>query len=87
VAALMAGTGKAPPGYAEIERAVRLLELGEPGRWVAGKLQALDLPAAQEAVRLLRARERDAARRVLVAALEQMAGQPSGEAMTWFRVE
>jgi hypothetical protein len=77
----------APVGYVEIEKALRLLELGEPGRWVASKLEGLDLPKAQEACRLLRARERDTARRVLEAALDELAGPPSGDAMAWFRVE
>ena len=43
---------QAPPiGYLEIERALRLLELGESEIWVAGKLHDVDHPAAAKATR------------------------------------
>jgi hypothetical protein len=43
-----------PTGYLEIERALRQLALGESDGWVAGKLLAVDHPAATKAVALLR---------------------------------
>ena len=46
--------GSPPAGYLEIERALRLLELGESDLWIAGKLHGVDHPAASEAEMLLR---------------------------------
>jgi hypothetical protein len=46
--------GSPPKGYLEIERALRLLELGESDLWIAGKLHGVDHPAASEAAMLLR---------------------------------
>src|SRR3954468_22994574 len=47
---------RAPPptGYIEIERVLRLLELGESDLWIAGKLQGIEHPTAAEAATLLR---------------------------------
>jgi hypothetical protein len=73
-----------PLGYAEIERALHLLDVGETSRWVASRLQGVDSPAVQEAVRLLRARERAAAQALLEGALLAMAGPASGAGLNWF---
>ena len=73
-----------PLGYAEIERALRLLDVGETSRWVASRLQGVDSPAVQEAVRLLRARERAAAQAVLEQELSRLAGPPDARALGWF---
>src|SRR3954454_14345816 len=45
---------RAPPptGYTEIERVLRLLELGESDLAIAGRLDGVDHPAAAEAVTL-----------------------------------
>ena len=74
----------APLGYEPIETVLHLLDMGEPGCWAAARLQAVDIPAAQEAVRLLRARERDAACAVLEAELLRLVGPASGEQLAWF---
>jgi hypothetical protein len=74
----------APAAYLPIETALHMLDMGEPGCWAAARLQAVDIPAAQEAVRLLRARERDAAKAVLEAELLRLAGPASGEQLAWF---
>ena len=46
--------GPPPTGYLEIERALRLLALGDSDRWIAGKLDGVDHPAAVQAAILLR---------------------------------
>ena len=68
---------------AEIEQALFELDVGEAGRWIAARLQGVANPAVQEAVRLLRARERAAAQAVLEAALLRLAGPASGEQLAW----
>jgi hypothetical protein len=46
---------RAPPaGYLEIERALRLLALGDSDIWIARKLRGVEHPAAAKAVTLLR---------------------------------
>jgi hypothetical protein len=76
---------KAPAGYAEIERALVMLEreAGEP--WIAAKLRPVAHPAAPEAVRLLLAGERGKARGVLERALLTLAGPPNGDGLAWWR--
>lgn len=73
-----------PAGYAEIEKALHLLDVGETSRWVAAKLQDVANPAAQEAAALLRARERAAARAVLEVELLRMAGPEDARDLGWF---
>ncbi len=73
-----------PPGYAEVEEALHQLGMGKPSRWVAARLQAVDNPAAQEAVRLLHARECDVARDLLEAELLRLAGPADACALGWF---
>lgn len=73
-----------PAGYAEIERALHLLDEGEGSRWVANRLHGVAHPAAREAQRLLRAGERGEAESLLWRALLAMAGPCDGERMTWF---
>jgi hypothetical protein len=82
----MNGGRPAPPtGYLGIERALRLLELGESDRWIAGKLAGVDHPAASEAAALLRRGRRRQAHAVLEAALARLAGAPDGRGLGWFR--
>jgi hypothetical protein len=73
-----------PLGYAEIETALHLLDVGESARWVAARLRGVANPAALEAEALLRAKERSAARAVLEAELLRLAGPESGEGLAWF---
>ena len=61
------------------------MRTGTSARWAAARLQAVGIPAAQEAVRLLRARERDAACAVLEAALVAMAGPEDARGLAWFK--
>src|SRR4051812_49935610 len=61
----MAVQAPPPTGYLEIERALRLLELGESDLWIAGRLHGVDHPAAVEAALLLRRGRRGAAPAVL----------------------
>ena len=76
---------RAPPtGYLEIERALRLLELGESDGWIAGKLQDVDHPAAAEAATLLRLGQRGRAHVLLEAALVTLAGAANGNGFGWF---
>ena len=74
-----------PMGYLEIERALRLLELGESDWWIAGKLDGVDHPAASEALGLLQQGRRRQAHAVLEAALARLAGAPNGNGLAWFR--
>ena len=55
---------RGPPrtGYLEIERALRLLALGESDLWIAGKLLGVEHPTAAEAALLLRRGRRRPAR-------------------------
>ena len=76
---------QAPPtGYLEIERALRLLELGESNIWVAGKLHDVDHPAAAKATTLLRQGQRHRAHLLLEAALGLLAGAADGNELGWF---
>ena len=76
---------RAPPtGYLEIERALRLLELGESDIWVAGKLHDVDHPAAAKATTLLRQGQRRRAHLLLEAALGLLAGATNGNELDWF---
>lgn len=78
-------TTKVPPaGYEAIERALWLFDQDEGSRWIAAKLDGVDHPAAREAAHLLRAGERQAARRVLGQALWKMAGPPDGRGLDWW---
>ena len=72
-------------GYLEIERALRLLELGESDWWIAGKLDGVDHPAAREALGLLQQDRRRQAHAVLEAALARLAGASNGNGLAWFR--
>jgi len=74
-----------PTGYIEIERVLRLLELGESDIWIAGKLQGVDHPAAADAVTLLRRGCRHQAQVLLEAALVRLAGKSDGNGLAWFR--
>ena len=76
---------QAPPtGYLEIERALRLLELGESDIWVAGKLHDVDHLAAAKATTLLRQGQRRRAHVLLEAALGLLAGAADGNKLGWF---
>jgi hypothetical protein len=74
-----------PTGYLEIERALRQLALGESDGWVAGKLHAVDHPAATKAAALLRQGRRRQAHAVLEAALVRLAGTPNGNGLGWYK--
>ena len=77
--------GPPPTGYLEIERALRLLALGDSDRWIAGMLNGVDHPAAVEAVTLLRQGCRRQAQVLLENSLERLAGKPNGNGLAWFR--
>lgn len=83
----MAGRPKAPAGYLEIERALRLFDRDEGSRWIAAGCDRINHPAAQEAARLLRAGERDRARGLLGRALLAMAGPEDGSKLEWWKAE
>jgi hypothetical protein len=74
-----------PTGYLEIERALRLLALGESDLWIAGRLDGVDHPAAAEAAALLRRGRRRQAQAVLETTLLRLAGAADGRGLTWFR--
>jgi hypothetical protein len=74
----------APAGYGEIEKALAALDAGEGGRWVASRLQSVDNAAAQEACRLLRARQRHAAQALLEQELLALAGPADARDLGWF---
>lgn len=78
---------RAPPptGYIEIERVLRLLELGESDIWIAGKLQGVEHPTAAEAALLLRRGRRQQAQAVLETTLLRLAGAADGRGLGWFR--
>ena len=73
-----------PTGYLEIERALRLLALGESDLWIAGRLRGVEHPAAVEAAMLL-GQGRRQAQAVLETTLLRLAGAADGRALTWFR--
>ena len=76
---------RAPPaGYLEIERALRLLALGDSDIWIARKLRGVDHPAAAKAVTLLRQGRRQQAQVMLESTLVRMAGAPDGKGLAWF---
>ena len=75
----------APTGYLEIERALRLLALGDSDIWIATRLKGVDHPAAVKAATLLRQGCRDQAQAVLETTLAQLAGTPNGNGLAWFR--
>jgi hypothetical protein len=76
---------RAPPaGYLEIERALRLLALGDSDMWIASKLRGVDHPAATKAVTLLRQGRRQQAQAMLENTLARMAGAPDGKGLAWF---
>ena len=74
----------APTGYLEIERALRLLALGDSDLWIARKLHDVDHPAAARAVTLLRQGRRRQAQAMPKAALAQLAGASNGNGLAWF---
>ena len=74
-----------PTGYLEIERALRLLALGESDLWIAGRLRGVDHPAASEAAMLLRQGRRRKAHAVLETTLLRLAGAADGRGLGWFR--
>ena len=73
-----------PTGYLAIERALRLLALGDSDLWIAGKLHGVDHPAASEVAMLLRRGRRWQAQAVLETTLLQLAGAPNGNGLGWF---
>jgi len=77
--------GLPPTGYLEIERVLRLLELGESDIWIAGKLQGVGHPTAAEAAMLLRRGRRRQAQALLETTLLQLAGASNGNGLGWFR--
>jgi hypothetical protein len=77
--------GPPPTGYLEIERALRLLALGDSDLWIAGRLRGVDHPAAVEAAMLLQQDRRRQAQAVLEATLLRLAGAADGRGLTWFR--
>ncbi len=78
---------RAPPptGYIEIERVLRLLELGESDLWIAGELQGIEHPTAAEAATLLRQGCRRQAQVLLETTLLGLAGAANGNGLNWFR--
>ena len=74
-----------PKGYLEIERALRLLALGDSDLWIAGRLHGVDHPAAVEAAMLLDQGERQQAQAMLETTLLRLAGAPNGNGLGWFR--
>ena len=78
---------RAPPstGYIEIERVLRLLELGESDLWIAGKLQGVEHPTAAAAAMLLRRGRRRQAQALLETTLLRLAGATNGNGLNWFR--
>jgi hypothetical protein len=74
-----------PTGYLEIERALRLLELGESDLWIAGRLRGVDHPAAVETIMLLHRGRRRQAQALLETTLLRLAGAPNGRGLGWFR--
>ena len=74
-----------PTGYLEIERALRLLALGDSDIWIARKLHGVDHPAAANAATLLRQGRRRQAQAMLETTLAQLAGAPNGNGLAWFR--
>jgi len=77
--------GPPPIGYLEIERALRMLALGDSDLWIAGRLQEVEHPTAAEAAMLLRRGRRRQAHVVLEAALARLAGESDGRRFGWFR--
>ena len=73
-----------PTGYLKIERALRLLALGDSDIWIASRLHGVDHPAAANAATLLRQGRRRQAQAMLEATLVQLAGAPSGSGLAWF---
>jgi len=74
-----------PKGYLEIERALRLLALGDSDLWIAGRLDGVGHPAASQAAALLRQGRRLRAHALVEAALARLAGRPDGNGLGWFR--
>ena len=74
----------APTGYLEIERALRLLALGDSDLWIARKLHDVDHPAAAKAATLLRQGRRRQAQAMLETTLAQLAGASNGNGLAWF---
>ena len=74
----------APTGYLEIERALRLLALGDSDLWIARKLHDVDHPAAARAETLLRQGRRQQAQAMLEITLTQLAGASNGNGLAWF---
>src|SRR4051812_50173336 len=79
----MAVQAPPPTGYLEIERALRLLALGESDLWIAGKLHGVDHPAAVEAAMLLGQGRRRQAQAMLETTLLRLAGAPHGRGLGW----
>ena len=71
----------APTGYLEIERALRLLALGDSDLWIARKLHDVDHPAAARAETLLRQGRRRQAQAMLEITLTQLAGASNGNGL------
>lgn len=74
-----------PEVYTALERTMRLFDLDEGNRWIAAKLQGVAHPAAKEAVTLLRAGEREAARLLVARTLHAMAGASDGSGLRWWQ--
>ena len=73
-----------PTGYLEIERALRLLALGDSDIWIARKLHGVDHPAAAKAA-TLRQGHCQQAQAMLETKLVQLAGATNGNGLAWFR--
>ena len=77
---------RAPPtGYLEIERALRLLALGDSDLWIAAGWTA---SATRRRAKPRRCCARAGARQaqaLLEAALARLAGRPDGNGLAWFR--
>jgi hypothetical protein len=73
-----------PTGYLEIERALRLLALGDSDIWIANRLHDVDHPAAAKAAALLRQGRREQAQAMLETTLALLAGAPNGSGLAWF---
>ncbi len=76
---------KPPAGYAEIERALNMLDMGEGSAFVAGRLELVDHPAATRAAGLLRQGARPLAVGMLARALRDLAGPNDGRGLGWYQ--
>jgi hypothetical protein len=71
--------------YDQLERVLILFDRDEGSAWIAAACDTIDHDAAREAAALLRAGDRDQAKRVLARALWRLAGPTDGSGLTWWR--